>query len=58
MRRRAFTSLLAGAAVSWTLAARAEQRMRRVGILLPASPDDADFQARVGAFLQGLQHSG
>jgi len=32
--------------------------MRRVGILLPATPDDADFQARVGAFLQGLQQLG
>ena len=28
--------------------------MRRIGILLPAAADDAVFQARVGAFLQGL----
>ena len=28
--------------------------MRRIGILLPAAADDAEFQARVGAFLQGL----
>jgi putative ABC transport system substrate-binding protein len=28
--------------------------MRRIGILLPASADDAEFQARVGAFQQGL----
>src|SRR6476660_6282236 len=32
--------------------------MRRVGLLLPAAADDAEFQARVGAFLQGLQQSG
>jgi putative tryptophan/tyrosine transport system substrate-binding protein len=47
-----------GGAAAWPLAASAQQRMRRVGVLLPASPDDADFQARVGAFLQGLQQSG
>ena len=28
--------------------------MRRIGVLLPATADDAVFQARVGAFLQGL----
>ena len=32
--------------------------MRRIGMLLPATADDAEFQARVGAFLQGLQQSG
>jgi ABC-type uncharacterized transport system substrate-binding protein len=32
--------------------------MRRVGILLPAAADDAVFQARVGAFLQGLGQLG
>ena len=28
--------------------------MRRIGMLLPATADDPEFQARVGAFLQGL----
>jgi putative tryptophan/tyrosine transport system substrate-binding protein len=28
--------------------------MRRIGVLLPAASDDAEFQARVGAFLQEL----
>jgi putative ABC transport system substrate-binding protein len=28
--------------------------MRRIGVLLPASADDAQFQVWVGAFLQGL----
>jgi putative ABC transport system substrate-binding protein len=59
LKRREFISLLGGAA-AWPLAARAQQleRMRRVGLLLPAAADDSEFQARVGAFLQGLQQSG
>ena len=32
--------------------------MRRIGVLLPATADDAECQARVGAFLQGLQQLG
>ena len=32
--------------------------MRRIGVLLPASADDAEYQARVGAFLQALALSG
>jgi ABC-type uncharacterized transport system substrate-binding protein len=58
--RRAVITLLGGVATAWPLAARAEQgeRMRRIGVLLPAAADDAEFQARVGAFLQGLQQSG
>ena len=32
--------------------------MRRVGVLLPATADDAEFQAWVGAFLQALAQLG
>ena len=55
MRRREFIRLLAGA-TAWPLAARAQQpeQMRHVGILLPAAADDAEFQARLAAFHQGL----
>jgi putative ABC transport system substrate-binding protein len=55
IRRREFITLLGGAA-AWPLAARAQQpvQMRRIGILLPAAADDAEYQARVTAFLQGL----
>jgi ABC-type uncharacterized transport system substrate-binding protein len=51
--RRQFVTLLGGAA-AWPLAARAQQgeRMRRVGMLLPATADDSRFQTFVGAFLQ------
>ncbi len=56
MRRRACITLLGGAAAGWPLGARAQQpeRMRRIGVLLPATADDPEAQARVGAFLQGL----
>src|SRR6516165_1828379 len=59
MRRREFITLLAGAAV-WPLAARAQQRerMRRIGVLMNLTPDDAEGQARLAAFLQGLQEAG
>jgi putative ABC transport system substrate-binding protein len=60
MNRRDFITLLGGAAAAWPLAARAQQgeRVRRVGVLLPATADDPEFQARVGAFMQGLQQLG
>lgn len=42
------------------LAARAQQgeRMRRIGVLMNASSDDADGQARIVAFVQALQELG
>ena len=55
IRRRDFIMALGGAAV-WPVAARGQQgeRARRIGILLPAVADDAEFQTRVGAFMQAL----
>ena len=60
MRRRDFISLLGGTAATWPLAARAQQpeRMRRIGMLLPAAADDSQFQIWIGAFLQALALSG
>ena len=58
--RRGFISLLGGAAVTWPLAARAQQpeRMRRIGVLLNRAADDPEGQARLAAFQQALQHLG
>jgi ABC-type uncharacterized transport system substrate-binding protein len=59
MRRRAFMSLIGGAAV-WPLAARAQQaaQVRRIGVLVPFAEDHPVGQARVAAFLQGLRQLG
>ena len=56
MRRREFITLVGGAAAAWPLATRAQQneRVRRIGVLLPANADDTVFQARLGAFQQEL----
>jgi putative tryptophan/tyrosine transport system substrate-binding protein len=45
-----------GSAAAWPVVVQAQQReqMRRIGVLVPAAADDVVFQARVGAFLQGL----
>ena len=59
MRRREFISLI-GAVAAWPLAAKAQQgeRVRRIGVLTNLVADDPESQARIGAFLQGLQESG
>src|SRR5262245_31346483 len=56
MRRRDFMKIIGGAAAGWPLAARAQQpeRVRRIGVILPAASDDPVFQARVGALLHAL----
>src|SRR5215468_6333733 len=59
MTRREVITLLGGAA-AWPLAAHAQQpeRMRRIGVLIPYAADDPEGQARIAAFLQGLQQLG
>ena len=59
MRRRDFIALFGGA-VAWPAMAGAQQaeRMRLIGVLLPATGDEAEMQARIAAFHQGLQQSG
>jgi putative ABC transport system substrate-binding protein len=60
MQRRNFIRLLGGAAVAWPFAAGAQQsdRVRRIGVLMAATADDPDYQARIAAFQQGLQQLG
>jgi putative ABC transport system substrate-binding protein len=59
VKRREFITLI-GAAAAWPFAARAQQpgRMRRVGVLIPLAAADPEAQARIGAFLQGMQEFG
>jgi ABC-type uncharacterized transport system substrate-binding protein len=59
VKRREFITLLGGAATAWPLAARAQhsERMRRVGVLM-TTVNDAEGQARIGAFAQRLQERG
>jgi putative ABC transport system substrate-binding protein len=60
VKRRAFITLLSGAAVTWPLAAGAQQgvRVHRIGILLPGAADHSQFQTWIGAFLHALAQLG
>ena len=60
LKRREFISLLGGVAAAWPLAARAQQAggVRRIGVLMNLASEDAEGQARLAAFHQGLQQLG
>jgi len=60
MRRRDFIKVIVGNAAAWPLTARAQrgEQMRRIGVIVPASPDDASFQTWIGVFLQSLGQLG
>ena len=64
MRRRAFITLLGGAAAApsllWPLAARAQQdgQVRRIGVLMAHTESDPEFQNYLSAFRQSLRKLG
>ena len=60
MKRREFIALLAGLAAFWSRAVHAQQpdRVRRIGVLMGYAESDADAQAKLAAFREGLQKLG
>ena len=60
MKRRAFISLLGGAAAAWPLPSRSQQpdRKPKIGVLAGIAADDREGTARLAAFSQGLQQLG
>jgi len=57
LKRRQFITLLGGAAATWPVAARAQQRALPVAGFLSSTPPEG-FEARVAALHQGLAEAG
>jgi putative ABC transport system substrate-binding protein len=58
MKRREFIGLAGGAAALWPLAGRAQQAMRKLGVLMIVAENDPDSKLRIAAFQKGLQDLG
>jgi putative ABC transport system substrate-binding protein len=60
LRRREFITLLGGTAVTWPLAARAQQtdRVRRIGVLMGLAESDPEAKVRAAVFEHALQELG
>jgi len=57
-KRREFITLLGGAAATWPLVARAQERMRRLGVVLINAEGDPEGQARYSALRVQLHKLG
>jgi DNA-binding LacI/PurR family transcriptional regulator len=60
MRRRDFVKGIIGGSVTWPLAALAQQpkAMRHIGVMMSTGAESTVAQARLAAFMQGLQEFG
>jgi putative ABC transport system substrate-binding protein len=58
VKRREFLGVFGGAAAMWPFAARGQERVRRIGVLMGQPAGDRVAQARSAAFLQGMQDLG
>ena len=56
MRRRDILGVLGGAAVAWPL--MAQERMRRIAVMMPLAEDNPEARTRIAAFVQELQQLG
>ena len=60
MKRRQFIAMLGGAAAMWPVVLRAQQgeRVRRIGVLRPATLDDSEYPSLANAFVGALGQLG
>jgi putative tryptophan/tyrosine transport system substrate-binding protein len=56
--RREFITLLGGAAATWPLSARAQQRVRRIGVVMAYAESDPNGQMQIAAFREHLRKLG
>jgi ABC-type uncharacterized transport system substrate-binding protein len=58
IKRREVVTLLGSAAAAWPIAARAQQRMRRIGVLMGFAENDEVWQSYLASFKRGLEEFG